>query len=62
MVLHEYMLMRVGDNSIGLCIDKMEQTVEELVKQESIEEVNIGNVVIMCMFHAICMVFLTITS
>ena len=54
--------MRVGDNSIGLYIDEMEQTVDELIKKESNEEVNIGDVVIMHMFHAICVVFLTITS
>ena len=53
--------MRVGDNSIGLYIDEMEQTVDELIKKESNEEVNIGDVVIMHMFHAICVVFLTIT-
>ena len=58
MVLREYMLMRVGDNSIVLCIDKMEQIVEELIKQESIEKVSIVNIFIMCLFHAICMCFL----
>ena len=31
--------MRVGDNSIGLYIDEMEQTVDELIKKESNEEV-----------------------
>ena len=70
-----YLQCEIGDNSIGCpskdsapptpfgsCTDEMEQIVVKPVKQESFDEVNIGNVAIKCMFHVICVVFLTITS